>query len=141
MHEKSTVEEKQLYQYMHNEKKANDKDIAALERTLSASSFIKPDLDSYKVYLEAREKVEAELTRHYNKMMCHQQVGAMTPEVPLHQKLQLSVFINWQQADQLLVNRLQKEFKPEESDPEPIFIMGNWLVSMTQFHEPIQGVV
>ncbi|KAJ2498446.1 hypothetical protein GGH96_004291 [Coemansia sp. RSA 1972] len=64
MHEKSTVEEKDVYRYkrsqqcketcvtkhqkiLQDKKKADDEDITALEHTLSASSFIKPDLDLY----------------------------------------------------------------------------------------------
>ncbi|KAJ2499196.1 hypothetical protein GGH96_003710 [Coemansia sp. RSA 1972] len=156
MHEKSTVEEKWVYRYTRSQqrketratkhqkicehvKKVDIADIAALERTLSAGSFIKPNLGLYKVYLKARAEVEAELTDFYNETMCRQQVGTTTPMVPLHRKLRLSAFVNRQQADQLLINRLRKEFKPEESDLEPIFIMGNWSASMTRFHAPIRG--
>ncbi|KAJ2502333.1 hypothetical protein GGH96_001129 [Coemansia sp. RSA 1972] len=156
MHEKSTVAEKQVYRYTRSqqrketrvtkhqkirehEKKADKEDIAALERTLSAGSYIKPDLTLFEVYLKARAEVETELTRFYNRTMCRQRVSATTPKVPLHRKLRLSAFVNRQQADQLLVNRLQAKFKPEESDPEPIFIMGNWSAPTTQFHEPIRG--
>ncbi|KAJ2499289.1 hypothetical protein GGH96_003657 [Coemansia sp. RSA 1972] len=150
MHEKSTIEEKQVYQYMHSQqhketcitkhqkilpdkKKADDKDIAALEHTLSAGSYIKPDLALFEVYLKARAEVETELTWFYNRTMCRQRVGTTTPKVPL------PAFVNRQQADQLLVNRLRAKFKPEESDPEPIFIMGNWSAPTTRFHEPIRG--
>ncbi|KAJ2499365.1 hypothetical protein GGH96_003591 [Coemansia sp. RSA 1972] len=121
MHEKSTVEKKDVYWYTHSQqcketcvtkhqkilqdkKKADKAGIAALERTLSAGSFIKPNLDSYKAYLKAQAEVETKLTWHYNQTMCHQWVGAMMPKVPLHRKLQLSAFINQQQADQLLIN-------------------------------------
>ncbi|KAJ2502573.1 hypothetical protein GGH96_000977 [Coemansia sp. RSA 1972] len=144
VHEKSTIEEKTFTVTKHqkiceHEKKADKGGIAALERTLSAGSYIKPDLALFEEYLKARAEVEAELTQHYNETMCHQKVGATTPKVPLHRKLRLSAYINRQQADQLLVNRLRAKFKPEESDLELIFIMGNWSAPTTRFHEPIRG--
>ncbi|KAJ2496446.1 hypothetical protein GGH96_005822, partial [Coemansia sp. RSA 1972] len=97
-------------------------------------SCIKPKLKLFEEYLAARAEVEAELTRHYNKTMCHQQVGATMPKVPLHRKLRLSAYINRQRADQLLVNRLRKKFSRDA-----VFILGNWSASMTRFHEPIRG--
>ncbi|KAJ2475481.1 hypothetical protein IWW56_005399 [Coemansia sp. RSA 2131] len=130
MHEKSTVQEKDVYRYtccqqrketrvtkykkiLEREKKADIVDIAALERTLSASSYIKPDLKLFEEYMRARALVAEQLTRFYNRTMCRQQVGATTPEVPLHRKLRLSAYVNRKRADQLLVNHLRKRFTPE----------------------------
>ncbi|KAJ2502971.1 hypothetical protein GGH96_000707, partial [Coemansia sp. RSA 1972] len=104
LHEKSTIEEKCVYRYtrcqqrretkqaryrkiLQDEKKADKADIAALGRTLSAGSFIKPDLALFEEYLAARADVEAELTDFYNETTCRQRVGATTPMVPLHRKL------------------------------------------------------
>ncbi|KAJ2532360.1 hypothetical protein GGH20_001158 [Coemansia sp. RSA 1937] len=156
MHEDSTIQDKQVYRYtkcqqhvetkqtkyrkiLEHVKKASSVDIAALERTLGAGSCIKPDLDQFKVYLAARAEVAARLTAFYNETMSRQQDGATTPKVPLHRKLQLSTYIKHQQADQRLVKQLRTKFKPKESDPEPIFILGNWSAPMTRFHEPIRG--
>ncbi|KAJ2199728.1 hypothetical protein GGH18_000352 [Coemansia sp. RSA 530] len=156
MHEDSTIQKKQVYRYtkcqqrvetkqtkyrkiLEHVKKASSAGIAALERTLGAGSCIKPDLDQFKVYLAARAEVAARLTAFYNETMSHQQDGATTPKVPLHRKLRLSTYIKRQQADQRLVKQLRTKFKPKESDPEPIFIMGNWSAPMTRFHEPIRG--
>ncbi|KAJ2503460.1 hypothetical protein GGH96_000250 [Coemansia sp. RSA 1972] len=115
-------------------KKADVADIAALEHTLKAGSFTIPDLTLFEDYLAAQAEVEAELTDFYNESMCRQQVGATTPMVPLHRKLQLSAYVNWQQADQLLMNRLKERFSQDA-----VFILGNWGASMAKFHEPIRG--
>ncbi|KAJ2646060.1 hypothetical protein IW137_001628 [Coemansia sp. RSA 1287] len=156
MHEDSTIQNKRVYRYtkcqqrvetkqtkyrkiLEHVKKASSMGIAALERTLGAGSCIKPDLDQFKVYLAARAKVASRLTAFYNKTMSHQQDGATMPEVPLHRKLRLSTYIKRQQADQRLFKQLRAKFKPKESDPEPIFILGNWSAPMTRFHEPIRG--
>ncbi|KAJ2503475.1 hypothetical protein GGH96_000265 [Coemansia sp. RSA 1972] len=156
MREDSTIQKKQIYRYtkcqqrretcvtkyrkiLEQVKKADKEDIAALERTLGAGSFIKPDLALFKEYLAARAGVAAKLTVFYNKTMSWQRDSVTTPEVPLHRKLRFSVYIKRQQADDRLVKQLRAKFKPEETDPEPIFIMGNWSAPMTKFHEPIRG--
>ncbi|KAJ2501790.1 hypothetical protein GGH96_001659 [Coemansia sp. RSA 1972] len=156
MREDSTIQKKQIYRYtkcqqrretcvtkyrkiLEQVKKADDEDIAALERTLGVGSFIKPDLTLFKEYLAARAKVATKLTVFYNKTMSWQRDGVTTPEVPLHRKLRFSVYIKRQQADDRLVKKLRAKFKPKKTDPEPIFIMGNWSAPMTQFHEPIRG--
>ncbi|KAJ2498252.1 hypothetical protein GGH96_004456 [Coemansia sp. RSA 1972] len=124
LHEESTIAEKRVYRYtrcqqhrethvakyrkiLQDEKTA---DITALERTLKAGSFTIPNLALFEEYLAARAEVAVELTRHYNETMCRQRVGATTLMVPLHRKLRLSMFINRQRADQLLMNRLQERF-------------------------------
>ncbi|KAJ2201495.1 Protein phosphatase PP2A regulatory subunit B [Coemansia sp. RSA 522] len=114
-------------------------EVVTAERRLRAGSYVVPNLQLFEEYLRARADVAVGLTRHYNETKCRQRDGATTPGVPLHRKLRLSAYINRQQADQLLVNRLRAKFKPMESDPEPIFIMGNWGAPMTRFHEPIRG--
>ncbi|KAJ2176819.1 hypothetical protein EV181_006732, partial [Coemansia sp. RSA 532] len=119
---------------LQNEKKADVKDITVLEHTLSAGSCIKPNLKLFEEYLAAQAEVAADLTWHYNETMCNQQDGTTTPKVPLHCKLRLSAFINQQQANQLLINRLKKRFSQDA-----VFILGNWSASMTRFHEPIRG--
>ncbi|KAJ2498012.1 hypothetical protein GGH96_004644 [Coemansia sp. RSA 1972] len=138
LHEKSTVDNKNVYRYTRNQQRCETKqkkyrticehvkkvdvaDIAALEHTLKAGSFTKPDLMLFEEYLAARAKVEAELTDFYNESMCRQQVGATTPMVPLHRKLWLLAYINRQRADQLLMNRLQERFSQDA-----VFILGNW---------------
>ncbi|KAJ1858201.1 hypothetical protein LPJ76_001162 [Coemansia sp. RSA 638] len=122
LHEESTVAEKQMAE------------VAALERTLSAGSFTIPGLDLLKEYLTARAEVAIKLTRHCNKTMCPQRVGATTPEVPLHCNLRLSVYVNRQRADQLLIKRLRERFSQDV-----VFILGNWGAPMAKFHEPIRG--
>ncbi|KAJ2120707.1 hypothetical protein IW147_004846 [Coemansia sp. RSA 720] len=149
----SSIAEKKVYRYTKCQQRVETKqtkyrkilqqvktaEVVAAERTLSAGSCIKPDLDLYKVYLRARALVAVELTIFYNHTMSRQRDGATTHEVPIHRKLRLSGYIKRQQADQRLVKRLRAKFKPKESDPEPVFIMGNWSAPMTRFHEPIQG--
>ncbi|KAJ2496002.1 hypothetical protein GGH96_006111 [Coemansia sp. RSA 1972] len=122
-HEKSTVDNKNVYRYTRNQqrckmkqkkyqmicehvKKVDIADIAALERTLEAGSFTKPDLALFEVYLHAWADVEAELTDFYNETTCCQQVGTTMPMVPLHRKLRLLAYTNRQRADQLLMNQL-----------------------------------
>ncbi|KAJ2483946.1 hypothetical protein IWW56_000092 [Coemansia sp. RSA 2131] len=151
LHEESSVASKNVYRYTHcqqrketritkykkileREKKADIVDIAALERTLSAGSYIKPDIKLFEEYLRARALVAERLTRFYNRTMRRQQVGATTPEVLLHRKLRLSAYVNRKRADQLLVNRLRKRFTPDA-----VFVMGNWGAPMTRYHEPIRG--
>ncbi|KAJ2501675.1 hypothetical protein GGH96_001748 [Coemansia sp. RSA 1972] len=135
LHEKSTVDDKNIYRYTRNQQRRETKqaryrkilqdentaDIAALERTLSAGSFTIPDLKLFEEYLTVRAEVAVKLTRHYNETMCRQRDGATTPEVPLHRKLRLSAYVNRQQADQLLMNRLRERFLPDA-----VFILGNW---------------
>ncbi|KAJ2130832.1 hypothetical protein IW136_005457, partial [Coemansia sp. RSA 678] len=101
MHEDSTIQDKQVYQYtkcqqrvetkqtkyrkiLEHVKKASSVDITVLERTLGTGSCIKPDLDQFKVYLAAQAEVAARLTAFYNETMSCQQDGATTPKVPLH---------------------------------------------------------
>ncbi|KAJ2496720.1 hypothetical protein GGH96_005642 [Coemansia sp. RSA 1972] len=146
MRKDSTIENKQIYRYtkcqqhiLEQVKKADKAGIAEAECTLGTGSFIKPNLALFKEYLAAQAKVEAKLTVFYNKTMSWQQDGATTPEVLLHRKLQFSVYIRCQQADDRLVKQLRAKFKPEKTDPEPIFIMGDWSAPMTRFHKPIRG--
>ncbi|KAJ2478670.1 hypothetical protein IWW56_003587 [Coemansia sp. RSA 2131] len=148
MHEKSSVASKNVYRYTRSQQRKetcvkkyrkileNEKtaDVAALERKLSAGSYIKPDLELFEEYLAARADVAERLTRFYNRTMCNQRVGATMPEVPLHRKLRLSAYINRKKADQLLVNRLRKRFSQDA-----VFILGNWSAPMTRYHEPIRG--
>ncbi|KAJ2540233.1 hypothetical protein GGF49_004619 [Coemansia sp. RSA 1853] len=107
MHEKSTIEDK-VYRYTQNQQRVetrrrkyqkildNEKpaDIAAAEQSLNAGSRVVPDLELFKDYLRARALVANDLTQFYNRTICHQRVGATTPEVPLHRKLRLSAYIN-----------------------------------------------
>ncbi|KAJ2474192.1 hypothetical protein IWW56_005875, partial [Coemansia sp. RSA 2131] len=81
LHEKSTVDDKNVYRYTRSQQRKetrikkyrkileNEKtaDVAALERTLSAGSYIKPDLELFEGYLAARADVAVELTRFYNR--------------------------------------------------------------------------
>ncbi|KAJ2663355.1 hypothetical protein IW148_002485 [Coemansia sp. RSA 1199] len=69
MHEDSSIEEKRVYRYTRNQQrketrltkfkrileKVKPADVAEAERSLGASSCVNPDLESYKVYLVARE--------------------------------------------------------------------------------------
>ncbi|KAJ2182299.1 hypothetical protein GGF45_000962 [Coemansia sp. RSA 551] len=153
LHENSTVEDKCMYRYTHSQQRKEMRvtkhkrirerektaEVVTAERRLRAGSYVVPNLQLFEEYLRARADVAVGLTQHYNETKCRQRDGATTPGVPLHRKLRLSAYINRQQADQLLVNRLRAKFKPMESDPEPIFIMGNWGAPMTRFHEPIRG--
>ncbi|KAJ2501436.1 hypothetical protein GGH96_001959 [Coemansia sp. RSA 1972] len=148
LHKKSMVDDKNIYRYTRNQQRCKTKqaryckilqdektaDIAVLEHTLKAGSFTIPDLKLFEEYLTARAEVAVELTCHYNETMCQQRDGATMPEVPLHRKLWLSMFINCQRADQLLMNQLKERFSPDA-----VFIMGNWGAPMAKFHEPIRG--
>ncbi|KAJ2270663.1 hypothetical protein J3F81_003790 [Coemansia sp. RSA 371] len=80
--------------------------IAVSERSLGAGSCMVPDLQLFTHYLRVSVLVADLLTYFYSTTMCNEQDGAATPEVPLHRKLRLSVYINCQQAIQRLVNRL-----------------------------------
>ncbi|KAJ2125644.1 hypothetical protein IW147_000704 [Coemansia sp. RSA 720] len=119
---------------LEREKKADIVEIAALERTLSAGSYIKPDIKLFEEYLAARALVAERLTRLYNRTMCRQQIGATAPRASLHRKLRLLAYVNRKRADQLLVNCLRKRFTPDA-----VFVMGNWGVPMTRYHEPIRS--
>ncbi|KAJ2482397.1 hypothetical protein IWW56_001054 [Coemansia sp. RSA 2131] len=150
MHEESSVASKNVYRYTRcqqrretrvtkykkilEREKADIVDIAALECTLSAGSYIKPDIKLFEEYLAARAEVAERLTWFYNRTMCHQQVGATAPRASLHRKLRLSAYVNRKRADQLLVNRLRERFTPDA-----VFVMGNWGAPMTRYHEQIRG--
>ncbi|KAJ2496920.1 hypothetical protein GGH96_005495 [Coemansia sp. RSA 1972] len=160
MHEDSSVEKKHLYQYTRNQQckemqltkfkwilekaqKADTEDIAALERTLGAGSCIKPDLELYKVYLEAWALVANQLTHFYNEMytvhptsthQIHMFKTSVPQAFPLYCKLGLSAYVNWKQADQCLGKKLHKEF-----GPNTVIVIGDWLALMAQFHKPIGG--
>ncbi|KAJ2120748.1 hypothetical protein IW147_004837 [Coemansia sp. RSA 720] len=153
MCEDNSIAEKKVYRYTKCQQRVETKqkkyqkilqqvktaDVAAAEHTLGAGSYLKPDLKHFEEYLRARALVAAKLTWFYNHTMSCQQDSATMQEVPLHWKLRLSGYIRRQQADQHLVKQLRAKFKPKESDPEPVFIMGNWSAPMTRFHEPIRG--
>ncbi|KAJ2481478.1 hypothetical protein IWW56_001699 [Coemansia sp. RSA 2131] len=148
LHEESTVAEKRVYRYTRCQQRRETRvakyrkilqdektaEVAALEHKLKAGSFTMPDLDLFKEYLTARAKVAVKLTRNYNETMCRQRDGATTPMVPLHRKLRLSVYVNRQRADQLLIKRLRERFSQDA-----VFVMGNWSAPMAKFHEPISG--
>ncbi|KAJ2478368.1 hypothetical protein IWW56_003755 [Coemansia sp. RSA 2131] len=153
MREDSSIAKKKVYRYTRCQQRVETKqtkyrkilqqvktaEVAAAERTLGAGSYIKPNLKLFEEYLRARALVAAKLTWFYNRTMSRQRDSATTREVPIHWKLRLSGYIKRQQADQRLVKQLRAKFKPKESDPEPVFIMGNWSAPMTRFHEPIRG--
>ncbi|KAJ2474769.1 hypothetical protein IWW56_005724, partial [Coemansia sp. RSA 2131] len=98
MREDSSIAKKKVYRYSRYQQHIKTKqtkykkilqqvkmaDVAAAERTLSAGSYLKPDLDLYKVYLHAWALVAAKLTWFYNHTMSHQQDSATTPEIPIH---------------------------------------------------------
>ncbi|KAJ2502046.1 hypothetical protein GGH96_001446 [Coemansia sp. RSA 1972] len=161
MHEDSSIEKKHLYRYTRNQqdketrqtkfkqilekaKKADTKDIAALERTLGAGSCVKPDLKLFEEYLEARKQVADELTRFYNKTdtvhpTSTHQIHKYKPKsevqaFPLHRKLQQSAYVNRKQAGQRLGKKLRKEF-----GPDAVIVIGDWSAPMARFHEPIRG--
>ncbi|KAJ2125949.1 hypothetical protein IW147_000421 [Coemansia sp. RSA 720] len=157
MHEDSSIEEKKVYRYTRNQQrketrltkfkrileKVKPADVAEAERSLGAGSCVKPDLESYKVYLVARERVADTLTRFYNETYTvhptssHQIHMFKTSEpksFPLHRKLRLSAYVNRKQADQRLIKKLQEEF-----EPNAVIVIGDWSAPMTQYHEPIRG--
>ncbi|KAJ2503486.1 hypothetical protein GGH96_000276 [Coemansia sp. RSA 1972] len=121
MRKDSMIQNKQIYQYtkcqqchetkqtkyrniLKQVKKVDKAGIAEAERTLGMGSFIKPNLNSYKVYLAAQAKVVTKLTVFYNKTMSWQCDGVTTPRVLLHWKLWFSVYIKCQQTNKRLVN-------------------------------------
>ncbi|PIA18777.1 hypothetical protein COEREDRAFT_38561, partial [Coemansia reversa NRRL 1564] len=57
---------------------------------------------------------------------------------PLHRKLQLSAYINQQQADERLVPNIREKFS--RNGKVHVLVMGNWSALMTRFHEPIKGI-
>ncbi|KAJ2543710.1 hypothetical protein GGF49_001792 [Coemansia sp. RSA 1853] len=157
MHEDSTIEDKRVYRYTRNQQrketrltkfkrileKVKPANIAEAERSLGAGSCVKPDLELYKVYLVARERVADTLTRFYNKTYTvhptstHQIHMFKTSEplsFPLHRKLRLSAYVNRKQADQRLVKKLREEF-----EPNAVIVIGDWSAPMNRYHEPIRG--
>ncbi|KAJ2661029.1 hypothetical protein IW148_003553 [Coemansia sp. RSA 1199] len=158
MHEDSSIEEKKVYRYTRNQQrketrltkfkrileKVKPADVAEAERSLGAGSCVKPDLELYKVYLVARERVADTLTRFYNKTYTvhptssHQihkdKPRSEVQSFPLHRKLRLSAYVNRKQADQYLIKRLRDKFKPNA-----VIVIGDWSAPMTRYHEPIRG--
>ncbi|KAJ2423126.1 hypothetical protein IWW41_005062, partial [Coemansia sp. RSA 2522] len=161
MHEDSSIEKKRLYRYTRNQqrketrvtrfkrilekvKKADAEDIAEAERSLGAGSCVKPDLKLFKEYLVARAQVANKLTRFYNETYTvhptsthkihKRKPKAEVRAFPLHRKLRLSAYVNQKQADQRLINKLQKEF-----GPNAVIVIGDWSAPMNRFHEPIRG--
>ncbi|KAJ2473410.1 hypothetical protein IWW56_005991, partial [Coemansia sp. RSA 2131] len=157
MHEDSTIEEKKVYRYTRNQQrketrltkfkrileKVKPADVAEAERSLGTGSCVKPDLELYKVYLVARERVADTLTRFYNKTytvhptsshQIHMYKTSEPQSFPLHRKLRLSAYVNRKQADQYLIKKLREEF-----GPNAVIVIGNWSAPMTRYHEPIRG--
>ncbi|KAJ2482323.1 hypothetical protein IWW56_001110 [Coemansia sp. RSA 2131] len=157
MHEDSTIEDKRVYRYTRNQQrketrltkfkrileKVKPAEVAEAERSLGAGSCVKPDLELYKVYLVARERVADTLTRFYNKTYTvhptssHQIHMFKTSEpqsFPLHRKLRLSAYVNRKQVDQRLIKKLRDKFKPNA-----VFVIGDWSAPMNRYHEPIRG--
>ncbi|KAJ2543088.1 hypothetical protein GGF49_002335 [Coemansia sp. RSA 1853] len=157
MHEDSSIEEKKVYRYTRNQQrkemrltkfkrileKVKPAEVTEAERSLGAGSCVKPDLESYKVYLVARERVADTLTRFYNETYTvhptssHQIHMFKTSEpqsFPLHRKLRLSAYVNRKQADQRLIKKLQEKF-----EPNAVIVIGDWSAPMTRYHEPIRG--
>ncbi|KAJ2544088.1 hypothetical protein IWW35_005434, partial [Coemansia sp. RSA 1878] len=124
--------------------KVKPADIAAAERSLGAGSCVKPGLELFKEYLEARAQVADKLTRFYNETYTVHPTSthpihkdkpkAEVRAYPLHRKLRLSAYVNQKQADQRLINKLRKEF-----GPNAVIIIGDWSAPMNRFHEPIRG--
>ncbi|KAJ2558939.1 hypothetical protein GGH12_005618 [Coemansia sp. RSA 1822] len=157
MHEDSTIKEKKVYQYTCNQlckemqltkfkqilEKVKPANVTEAERSLGAGSYVKPNLESYKVYLAAWALVADKLTHFfYNKMYTvhltsTHQIHKDKDEkraFPLHHKLWLSAYVNWKQADQHLIKRLRDKFKPNA-----VIVIGDWLAPMNRYHEPIWG--
>ncbi|KAJ2479773.1 hypothetical protein IWW56_002876 [Coemansia sp. RSA 2131] len=158
MHEDSSIKDKRVYRYTQNQQrketwltkfkrileKVKPAEVAEAERSLGAGSCVKPNLESYKVYLVARERVADTLTRFYNKTYTvhptssHQiHKGKPKSEVqsfPLHRKLRLSAYVNRKQADQRLIKKLRDKFKPNA-----VIVIGDWSVPTNRYHEPIRG--
>ncbi|KAJ2540765.1 hypothetical protein GGF49_004207 [Coemansia sp. RSA 1853] len=157
MHEDSSIKEKRVYRYTRNQQrketrltkfkrileKVKPAAVADAERSLGAGSCVKPNLELYKVYLVARERVADTLTRFYNETYTvhptstHQIHMFKTSEpqsFPLHRKLRLSAYVNQKQADQRLIKKLRDKFTPNT-----VFVIGDWSAPMNQYHEPIRG--
>ncbi|KAJ2501824.1 hypothetical protein GGH96_001585 [Coemansia sp. RSA 1972] len=136
--------ETRLTKFQQILEKVKPDEVAKAEQSLGAGSCIKPDLESYKVYLEARAKVANQLTWFYNKtytvhLTSTHQIHQHKPKsevraFPLHRKLRLSAYVNRKQADQRLGKKLQKEF-----GLNAVIVIGDWSAPMAQFHEPIRG--
>ncbi|KAJ2126184.1 hypothetical protein IW147_000335 [Coemansia sp. RSA 720] len=142
---------KKVYRYTRNQQRKETrltKFKRILEKvkpaeSLGAGSCVKPDLELYKVYLVARERVADTLTRFYNKTYTvhptssHQIHTFKTSEpqsFPLHCKLRLSAYVNRKQADQHLIKKLRDKFKPNA-----VIVIGDWSAPMNRYHEPIRG--
>ncbi|KAJ2123312.1 hypothetical protein IW147_002682 [Coemansia sp. RSA 720] len=158
MHEESTIEEKRVYRYTRNQQrketrltkfkrileKVKPAEVTEAERSLGTGSCVKPDLELYKVYLVARERVADTLTRFYNETYTvhptsTHQIHKLAPKsepqsFPLHRKLRLSAYVNRKQADQRLIKKLRDEF-----EPNTVIVIGDWSAPTNRYHEPIRG--
>ncbi|KAJ2059852.1 hypothetical protein GGI17_004125, partial [Coemansia sp. S146] len=97
----------------------------------------------YKAYVEACAAVWPLLSGFYSKTPTkhsesnhpiHKDKKHTAHSYPLHRKLQLSAYINQQQADYRLARNMRAAFGKDS-----IIVVGNWSASMAKYHEPIQG--
>ncbi|KAJ2882423.1 hypothetical protein H4R27_003455 [Coemansia aciculifera] len=127
--------------------------------------------EKFKAYVEARAREGPLLSEFYRKTptkhaesshQIHKHQDYTPKTYPLHRKLNLSAYINKQQADHRLVKSIREKFslplKPDESgeltilgepgepsikrgDPraDPVVNVGNWSASMVKYQEPIRG--
>ncbi|KAJ2477044.1 hypothetical protein IWW56_004564 [Coemansia sp. RSA 2131] len=140
----SQCKEIQLTKFKQILEKVKPAEVVEAEQSLGAGSCVKSDLELYKVYLVARERVADTLTHFYNKIYTvhptsTHQIHKDKPKSKvraflLHHKLQLSAYVNQKQADQCLIKKLQEEF-----EPNAIIVIGDWSAPMTRFHEPIRS--
>ncbi|KAJ2061085.1 hypothetical protein GGI17_003342, partial [Coemansia sp. S146] len=97
----------------------------------------------YKAYVEARAAVWPLLSGVYSKTPTkhlesnhpiHKDKKHTAHSYPLHRKLNLSAYINQQQADYRLARNMRTAFGKDS-----IIVVGNWSASMAKYHEPIRG--
>ncbi|KAJ2244274.1 hypothetical protein GGI13_006289, partial [Coemansia sp. RSA 455] len=116
--------------------------ISKAESWLAKFDHASLDPAKYKVYVEARAVVWPLLSGFYSKTLTKHPESKHkihkdernNSSYPLHRKLRLSAYINQQQADYFLACNMRAAF-----GKDAIIVVGNWLVSMTKYHEPIQG--
>ncbi|PIA13712.1 hypothetical protein COEREDRAFT_48379 [Coemansia reversa NRRL 1564] len=104
------------------------------------------DPQRFRRYVEMRNCISPVLRGFYEN---HQTIESLTHQIhkehggfklhryPLHWKLQLSVYINQQQADARLARNLREKFG---AYPVLVLVIGNWSAPNVRFHAPIRSV-
>ncbi|KAI7900675.1 uncharacterized protein BX663DRAFT_537537 [Cokeromyces recurvatus] len=102
------------------------KSVSDLEKPLTTHSTSTIDPQKYSRNLEARRDASDLLSNYYQS----DYLGSLP-----FRKIKLSSYINRKQSDARLAKTLKQKF-----GDDCVFVLGNWSVSNTKYHEPIRGV-